>query len=92
MNKTAMISGTLFLHLFSNGSIQEQFLPKGLDGTTRPIFASSAEAAQSDLSTVFDFTVREAQAAVLRLCREGYLELAIAVEESKLQRLFRRKP
>lgn len=88
----AMISGILFLHIFSNGMVQEQFRPQGLDGTTRPILATSTDAAQSDLTRVFDLSLGEAQSAILRLCRDGYVELAISVAESKLQRLFRSKP
>ena len=88
---TAMIPGTLFLHVFSNGTVQVQFLPQGLDGTTRPIVAINADRAQSDLSTIFDLSVRDAQSAIQRLCRDGYVELAISIEESRLPRLFRSK-
>jgi hypothetical protein len=90
LNATAgPIAGTLFLHLFSNGTVQAQFLPRGLDGTTRPMFCSDTDTVRTNLTTVFRLSTDEAQAAVRRLVRDGYAELAISMDESRLQVFFR---
>jgi len=85
------IPGTLFLHIFSNGSVQLQFRPAGLDGTTRAITAGNTDAAQSELTNVFGLSAEAARAAIDRLVRESYADLPISIDGSKLQLLFRKR-
>lgn len=85
------IPGTLFVHLFSNGTVQLQLRPYALDGTPRPVVAANANSAQTDLEKVFGLSPAEAQSTVTRLLREGYVECEISVVESRLPALFRHK-
>jgi hypothetical protein len=85
------VAGTLFAHMFSNGTVQLQLRPHALDGTPRPWVAANADLAQTDLEMVFGLSATEAQSTVQRLLREGYVEREISVDESRLPALFRHK-
>ena len=85
------IAGTLFAHMFSNGTVQLQLRPHALDGTPRPSVAANADLAQTDMEMVFGLSPEEAQSSVQRLLREGYVEREISVAQSRLPALFRQK-